>query len=153
MPVHGRIRSPAPEWRVALHGLEELRQEEDRSEHPEAEEHGGHVHRSEGAVPEQAQRQHRVGRSEAPTRRNAASPTAPPANDASTSVLVQPCALPCDQPEDHAKQTDADKDRTPKIEARRPAAGFGELPPGQGHQDHADRARSARRCTATPIRW
>ena len=52
--------------RVALDRLEELREEEDGTEHAEAEEHGGDVHRGEGAVAEQAEGQHRVARPQLP---------------------------------------------------------------------------------------
>ena len=51
---------------VALHGLQELRQQEDRAEHPEEHEERGQVRRRERAAAEEAHRQHRRGRAELP---------------------------------------------------------------------------------------
>ena len=69
--VHGRMRRPAPKRRVALHGLEELRQQEDRAEHPEEHEQRGDVRLRERAVPEEAHRQHRRRGPQLPERRTA----------------------------------------------------------------------------------
>ena len=44
---------------VALHGLQELREQEDRAEHPEEHEERGDVGRRERPVPEEPHRQHR----------------------------------------------------------------------------------------------
>ena len=51
---------PGAERRVALHGLEELGEQEDRAEHPEAHQHRPDVRERERAVAEEAHRQHRV---------------------------------------------------------------------------------------------
>ena len=64
--VHGRMRRPEPKRRVALHGLEELREQEDRAEHPEVHEQGRQVRERERAVAEEAHRQHRVLGAELP---------------------------------------------------------------------------------------
>ena len=64
--VHGRIRRPGPERRVALHRLEELREQEDRAEHPEEHEERRDVRERERAVAEEAHRQHRRRRAELP---------------------------------------------------------------------------------------
>jgi len=66
---HDRPREDAQaraERRVALHGLEELRQQEDRPEHPEEHQERGDVREREDAVLEEAHRQHRFRRAELP---------------------------------------------------------------------------------------
>ena len=48
------------EGAVALDDLEELAEQEDRSEHPEVHQQRDHVRSAEGPTPEEAQREHRV---------------------------------------------------------------------------------------------
>ena len=58
--VQGRILRPDSERRVALHGLKELREQEDRAEHAEVHEQRGRVRQRERGVAEEPHRQHRV---------------------------------------------------------------------------------------------
>ena len=66
---HARPRERAEarlEGRVALGGLEELREQEDRPEHPEVHAERRHVRRGEGPAAEEVHRQHRRRRPELP---------------------------------------------------------------------------------------
>ena len=57
---------PGAERRVALRGLEELAEQEDRAEHPEVHEQGCAVRGREGPVAEEAHREHRLRRAALP---------------------------------------------------------------------------------------
>ena len=87
------------ERRVALHGLEELRQQEDRAEHPEEHEQRGEVRERERA---------RCGRSvigsigdgaRSSQATNAATSAKPSPSAVRISGLVQPCSLPRIRPQ------------------------------------------------------
>ena len=96
--VHGQDPQARAERRVALDGLEELRQQEDRAEHPEEHEQGREVRERERSVAEEAHRQHRCGaRSSHAT--NAATSAKPRPNAVRISGLVQPCSLPRIRPQ------------------------------------------------------
>ena len=60
MPVHGSVRRPASNGRVALDRLEELGEQEDRAERPEVHRQRHGVGRGEAAAAEERHRQHRV---------------------------------------------------------------------------------------------
>ncbi len=62
----GEDTEPGLERRVPLRGLEELRQQEDRAEHPEVHEQGRSVGRGERPVAEEPHGQHRLRRAELP---------------------------------------------------------------------------------------
>ncbi len=70
--VHGQDPQPRAERRVALHRLEELRQQEDRAEHPEEHQERRGVREREATRAEEAHRQHRRTARGAPRRRTPA---------------------------------------------------------------------------------
>ncbi len=137
MAVHGQDPYTGGQRGQALDGLEELDQEEDGPEHPEAKQHGRDVDRGEPAVAEQADVQHGMVGPELPGRERHQGQR-PTTNEVSTRVLVQPWLLPSTSP-----RTTPSK---PVLTPLRPpgrggpgAAGLGQLPPGQRDQYHADR--------------
>ena len=104
------------ERRVALHGLEELREQEDRAEHPEAHQERRDVRERERAVAEEAHRQHRMLARAAPTRRTAAVTTAPATSAPTISGEPQPTRVAADEPPHDPEQPDA---REPEAAAGR----------------------------------
>ena len=98
MPVHGSVRRPACERRVSLHDLEELGQQEDRSEHTERHQHRGEVGGREGPLAEEAHRHHRSLSTGAPTTRRRRAAPRPATSGTMTPRLVHPCALPRTRP-------------------------------------------------------
>ena len=122
---------PAASGRQPLDRLEELGEEEDRPEHPEAEQQGRDVDRGEAAVAEQPDVEHGVVGSQLPGDEARPAPTAPATNEASTEVLVHPWALP----------------RTrPSTMPNRPALTSADARPGRG----AARSRGTRTASTRP---
>ena len=103
-PVHSSMRSPAWNGRVAQHVLQHLGEQEDRAEGPEVHEERHGVGDREGALAEEAHRDHRLPWRAAPRRRR------PPAGrcrwPATTTIsgVVQPSACPRTRPKTSAKR-------------------------------------------------
>ena len=93
---------PRLERRVALHGLEELGEQEDRAEHPERHEQRRGVRERERAVAEEAHRQHRRRRAQLPgderggqdARRRRASRRSPARSSRPSSPRTRPQTIP-----------------------------------------------------------
>ena len=96
MKVQGSVRN-RPRAAVALDDLEELGEQEERSEDAEVHGERDDVGDAEGARAEEAQREHRLGRARSQAR-NAASSSAPAASEPSTVGLVQPSSSPRTMP-------------------------------------------------------
>ena len=112
MPVHGSVRSPALERRVALHVLQVLGQQEDRAEHPEEHQQRRAVRGRERAVAEEPHRQHRRRARAAPRATNPTSSAAPAASDADDlgarpALLVGPHEAPHEPNSAGADEADA----------------------------------------------
>ena len=150
--VHGRMRRPEPKRRVALHRLEELREQEDRAEHPEEHEQRRDVRERERAVAEEAHRQHRRLGAQLPQRRTARRARAPTASEPTISGHVQPCALPRTRP-----QTMPNRPALTSARPGRSSFAFGPVASPRAAGARAGRARarsarSARRSSATRCR-
>ena len=138
--VHGSIRRPASQRRVALHGLEELREQEDRAEHPEEHQQRGDVGRREGRG---------CGRSAAAAsaRRRAAprARTAPSSDHAggrarpTISGLVQPSSLPRTRPQTMPNRPALARASPGRSSESVRAAALRQAQQRQREQDEADR--------------
>ena len=106
-----------------LHGLQELREQEDRAEHPEEHEHTRDVRRGEAARGKQPHRQHRFDCAVLPDdERGHECDTDGECRD---DVRRRPadCVGP-DESEHDAEQAGAREDNTGKVEVRRRTAAF-----------------------------
>ena len=146
--VQGRIRRPGLERRGALHGLEVLGEQEDRAEHPEEHEQRGDVGRGEGAVAEEAHRQHRRCRRAAPRGRTARGRPRRRASAETTSTDVQPASLPRTRPQTTAEQAGGREGEAGQVEPAVRAVCLLQLPSARAGSARGRRGRSARRSTA-----
>ena len=147
--VHGRMRRPGLQRRVALHGLEELREQEDRAEHPE--EH-------EAARRRSPPRRSGCGRSAsaasaparaAPRATNAtSSERAERSSEPTISGLAQPDRVPADEAPDDPEQAGAREGEAGEVEPRRRAVASPSGAAARAGSGRARSARSARRSTA-----
>ena len=121
-----------------LNDLEELREQEDRAEHPEEHQQRGQVGHGEAAAAEQVQRQHRLARPQFPADERGHEQRADHQRrqdgDAGPAVVVA-----ADDAEHDAEQADAGQDQARQVEAGRRAAALGEPEPGDRQQRDADR--------------
>ena len=148
--VHGRIRKSGPERRVALHGLEELREQEDRAEHAEEHERARRCSRARtsgcgrtasAASGSRARSSQSDERGDEHARRASSEPT--------ICGLAQPSPLPRTRPQTMPNR--------PALAS--PSPGRSSLPAGpvrlgqpreaERDQQRARSGRSARRSTAT----
>ena len=133
--VHGVVMHGRLERGVALHDLQELDQDEDGPEHPEAEAEADDVRDREAAVAEQPERQQRrrrcatprAGRRRAARRRRSSEP--------STSTLSQPAGLPRTMPKTMPSTPEAGEQQADDVGAHLRAERV-----RQGEQDRAGRA-------------
>ena len=122
-----------------LDGLEELGEEEDRPEHPEAHQHGDAVHDGEAPPAEQPERQHRVRGS--PLDREEGAERDDPEGEARQHLDTRPADRPTpDQPEDDPEQSRARQSTTPATSSGRLVAmGLREAVPGEWDERDPDR--------------
>ena len=109
---------PGLERRVALHGLEELREQEDRAEHPEEHEERRDVRVTERPVLEEAHRQHRLLRPELPEDERGHEHRA--RDEREHDLRARPAlAVAADEAPDDAEEAGADEREPAQVEARR----------------------------------
>ena len=121
-----------------LDGLEELGEEEDRPEHPEAHQHGDAVHDGEAPPAEQPERQHRVRRS--PLDRAEGAEHDDPEGEARQHLDTRPADRPTpDQPEDDPEQSHARRRDAGHVERPLVAVGLREAVPGEWDERDPDR--------------
>ena len=121
------------ERRVALHGLEELREQEDRAEHPEREEERRDVRERERPVAEEAHRQHRRRCAELPQRRTAAITSEAADDRAEDRRRAPPERVAANEAPDDAEQADAGEPEAGQVEPTERAAALVE--PQQDERD------------------
>ena len=97
--VHGQDAQPGRERRVVLHRLEELREQEDRAEHPEEHQQRRDVREREACGCGRSASAASATRRAAPTRRTRPRAAAPATIGTTMPALVQPCALPRTSPQ------------------------------------------------------
>ena len=138
MPVQGRTRRPGGERRVVLDDLEELRQEEDRAEHPEAHEQRHDVHGRERPAPEQAQRQHGMGAAPLPRHEGRQTRRPRPRRTPARPALVQPWALARTRPSTTPSSPTVASTTPPRSSGWRGPEGLRQAPAGQHHEHDPD---------------
>ena len=126
------------ERRVALHGLEELRQQEDRAEHPEEHEQRGEVRERERRVAEERHRQHRMRSAQLPGDERA--DESEPEPEGGEDLGARPAQLvAADQAPDDPEHAGADEADAGQVElAGRPVA-LGQPGQCERHEQDPDR--------------
>src|SRR6266511_2272543 len=134
----GEDAEAGAEGRVTLHGLEELREQEDRAEHAEEHEQRGDVRLRERPVAEEAHRQHRRLRAQLPEDEQGDQHRAGAdrAHDLETSPAD---AVTADEPPDDPEQTRAREPEAGQVELRARPPALVQAAPGERDQQQPDR--------------